>query len=455
MKSSLTSSDNYRGISLFNSICKVFDYTILDLCNDYFMTSDMQFGFKNKHSTNMCSLAYYEVINHYLCNHSNVYSCLLDASKAFDRVHYGKLFNILLYKKVPFVIIRLLLDAYIRQEARVIWNSCKSQYFRVKHGVKQGGVISPILFNLYIDRLLLCLQRSGLGCHISNTYMGALSYADVITLISPSLYGLNRMLDICNKFAIDNFIIFNSKKTICIKYGEDVRVSEQVFMNGRLLSWHSEVRHLGNFFNNRLCNSTDSNQKASHFIGQFKKLYSNFGYLQANVLSNLFKSYCCSFYGSFLWLYNSNGLKKCCTQWNKAIRKIFSLPYQSHRWLLGPLIGQYHISNQLIRRDIKCVYRMINCPNAIIRQCILNAYYNANSLIGYKLAYFRSSFGIDIFYCDIMSSMEKSKPNVLLDEQQAQVNCLYTLCQAKSSHLKINGLSNDEINYLIDFITTS
>ena len=78
---------------------------------------------------------------------------------------------------------------------------------------------------------------------------------------------------------------------------------------------------------------------------------------------------------------------------------------------------------------------MINCPNAIIRHCILNAYYNANSLIGYKLAYFRSSFGIDIFNCDMMSSIEKSKPNILLDEQWAQVNCLYTLCQAKSSHL--------------------
>ena len=89
---------------------------------------------------------------------------------------------------------------------------------------------------------------------------------------------------------------------------------------------------------------------------------------------------------------------------------------------------------------------MINCPNAIIIQCILNVYYNANSLIGYKLAYFRSSFGIDIFNCDIMSSIEKSKPNVLLDEQQAQVNCLY-----KSSHLKIN----DEINNMIQFVTTS
>ena len=74
-------------------------------------------------------------------------------------------------------------------------------------------------------------------------------------------------------------------------------------MNERLLSWHSEVRHLSNFFNNRLCNSTDSNHIASHFIGQFNKLSSNFGYLQANVLSNLFKSYCCSFYGFLMVVY--------------------------------------------------------------------------------------------------------------------------------------------------------
>ena len=82
---------------------------------------------------------------------------------------------------------------------------------------------------------------------------------------------------------------------------------------------------------------------------------------------------------------------------------------------------------------------MINCPNAILRQCISNAYYIANSLIGYKLAYFRSYFGIDIFNCDIMSSIEKSKPNVLLDEQHAKCNWLDTLCQANSNQLTING----------------
>ena len=62
----------------------------------------MQFGFKANHSTVMCSLVYHEIINSYLKNGSNVYSCLLDASKAFDKVHCGILFRILLDKNVSF-----------------------------------------------------------------------------------------------------------------------------------------------------------------------------------------------------------------------------------------------------------------------------------------------------------------------------------------------------------------
>ena len=96
MKSSSRDSNNYRGISLFNAICKVYDHVIIFLCYNKFITSDMQFGFKANHSTVMCSLVFHEIINHYLTTCSNVYSCLLDASKVFDKVHYGKLFRILL-----------------------------------------------------------------------------------------------------------------------------------------------------------------------------------------------------------------------------------------------------------------------------------------------------------------------------------------------------------------------
>ena len=94
---SLTRSDNYRVISLFNSICKLFDHVILLLVGGQLEASDMQFGFKRGHSTAMCSL-FKEIVDHYLHHGSNVYSCLLDASKAFDMVHYGTLFRLLLKK---------------------------------------------------------------------------------------------------------------------------------------------------------------------------------------------------------------------------------------------------------------------------------------------------------------------------------------------------------------------
>ena len=126
---SLTTSDNYKGISLFNAICKLFENVILLLYRDELQSSDMQFLYKQGHSTTLCTLIYKDVVNHYLNSGSYVYSCLLDASKAYDRVHYGTLFRLLLTKCVPMGFIRLVLDGYIRQKACALWNNVKSRYF--------------------------------------------------------------------------------------------------------------------------------------------------------------------------------------------------------------------------------------------------------------------------------------------------------------------------------------
>ena len=111
------------------------------------------------------------------------------------------------------------MDSDVRQSTRVIWNSYVSDYFSISNGVKQGGVISPIMFNLYIDNLLTLLKQSGIGCHINGMYMGALGNADGITLSCPSLYGINRMLDIFNNFAKANHITFNTNKTMMYEIG--------------------------------------------------------------------------------------------------------------------------------------------------------------------------------------------------------------------------------------------
>ena len=109
--------------------------------------------------------------------------------------------------------------------------------FLISNGVKQEGVISPVMFNLYFDNLLISLKQSGIGCHINGTYMGPLGYADDITLTSPSLYGSNSMLDICNQFAKNNHVIFNTKMNICIKYGDAVKQQECAKLNDTRLSW--------------------------------------------------------------------------------------------------------------------------------------------------------------------------------------------------------------------------
>ena len=125
----------------------------------------MQFGFKSNHSTVLCTAIYMETINHYVNEGSNVYSCLLDA-----RVHWGRLFKILIERKVSFLFLRLLLDSYLRQLSCVAWGFLKSRYFSLSKGVKQGGVLSPILFTLYIDKLLIRLKHAHIGCHMNNIF---------------------------------------------------------------------------------------------------------------------------------------------------------------------------------------------------------------------------------------------------------------------------------------------
>ena len=90
---SLSNNDNYRVISMFNSIHKLFDYVIIDVCGDSLSTSDCKLhGYKNNHSTTTCTVILKEVAHHYINGNSNAYRYLLDASKAFDKINCGSYF---------------------------------------------------------------------------------------------------------------------------------------------------------------------------------------------------------------------------------------------------------------------------------------------------------------------------------------------------------------------------
>ena len=96
LRKSLSNSDNYRSIALGSIIGKVFDYVILNKQSYILQSCNLQFGFKADHSTTQCTFVLQEIIDYYVSKQSACHVVMLDASKAFDRVHYGQLFELLI-----------------------------------------------------------------------------------------------------------------------------------------------------------------------------------------------------------------------------------------------------------------------------------------------------------------------------------------------------------------------
>ena len=157
---------------------------------------------------------------------------MFDASKAFDKVNFVKLFSLLIDRNIPEVFLRIIMDLYTHQNLRASWNGVISTNFSVSNGVRQGGVLSPILFNVYIDELLLRLKQHDVGCHIGNRFVGGLCYADDLTILAPSVRGLQKMVGIFEEFANDYSVTFNSGKTLCTCLGRIPEYPQpQIYLN--------------------------------------------------------------------------------------------------------------------------------------------------------------------------------------------------------------------------------
>ena len=134
-KKSLCNSGNYRAIALSSIFSKILDCVILIKEEMTLCSSNLQFGFKKGTSTTQCTYSMLETIDHYNFMKSNAFVLMLDASKAFDRVNYCKLFRELLKREMSHLVLRLLLFMYTNQTLRVKWGSVMSESFTVMNGV--------------------------------------------------------------------------------------------------------------------------------------------------------------------------------------------------------------------------------------------------------------------------------------------------------------------------------
>ena len=122
------------------------------------------------------------------------------------------MFSCLTERQMCPLIIRLLFNIYTSSEYFVKWNNFQSESFPITNGVKQGGVISPILFTLYTNSLIEKVRESKLGCHVGNKCAAIFVYADDIILLAPTRFAIQSLLTICENFATEFNLQFNPSK---------------------------------------------------------------------------------------------------------------------------------------------------------------------------------------------------------------------------------------------------
>ena len=113
---------------------------------------------------------------------STVNICALDLSKAFDGVDHFALLQLLMDRHISKDIIGVMLDWFTRCFVCIRWCGSYSYWFPILAGVRQGGILSPLLFAVYMDVLITRIRQRGLGCKLFDCFYGCLVYADDILL---------------------------------------------------------------------------------------------------------------------------------------------------------------------------------------------------------------------------------------------------------------------------------
>ena len=387
-KGVITDKDNYRPIAITSVASKILELVLLKHLSDHLNTQCNQFGFKSKHSTDMCIFTLKQIIEFYVSKGSPVYVCYLDASKAFDRISHWSLFAKLIDRQVNPLFVRLLFFWYSQQTMCIRWSSCLSPFFTVSNGVRQGGIISPIFFNIYMDDLSVVLNSLPFGCNMNGVMMNHLMYADDACVLAPSPTALQKLLDACCEFAIDNAIVYNEKKSKCMCFKpssmSDLYIPT-VSLNGNPLVFVREHKYLGVFLTSDFCDDSDIFRQVKALYARGNLLVRRFKKCSEEVKTFLFKTYCSNNYCSHLWFnYRRESFKKCIVAYNDVYRSLFGIKR-------GESISQRYVFSNvdslgtIIRKTVFAfTMRLQNSDNVIISTIVNGSFYKFYSSLTRK-----------------------------------------------------------------------
>jgi hypothetical protein len=224
---------NYRDITLLPVIGKLFDKVVLSRLKSWIKRENVEFPSTNQqaYQESLCSiLASFEVqetICYNLERQSKTYLALIDSSSAFDLVWHNGLFVKLHNMGIKGKLWRLLVQNYHNMSSKVVFNGMTSSDIQIKRSVRQGSVLGPWLYMVFIHNLSVTLHSSPFGCKLGQVSCGGILQADDIAIMALTPFALQELIKICEVYSNTWRYKYNPVKSKVIVFGETQRSKQK------------------------------------------------------------------------------------------------------------------------------------------------------------------------------------------------------------------------------------
>ena len=267
-KSSMTDPRDplsYRGISLASAMYKIYasilNARLTKWTEDNNVIADEQGGFRRKRSTVDQISAVVNLIETRKKLRQCTFAAFIDFHKAYDHIDRDKLWKRLNETGISGKMFGAIKSLYSAVSSCVRINSFKTDWFEVKTGLRQGCILSPLLFNLYINDLVIYLKSMNIGVCFNDETVCILLYADDVVLLAENAQDLQLLLNALNDWCNTNDMCINSTKSNIVHFrpasirrtdvtfncGDTIlKVAEQYTYLGIVLSEHLDYNVTAN-----------------------------------------------------------------------------------------------------------------------------------------------------------------------------------------------------------------
>ena len=453
-------SKNYRSIAISSILLKMLDWIFLILFGTNFALNNFQFAYQPGCSTTMCTWAVLETVDYFLKNGSEVFSCAMDMTAAFDLTLHSLLFRKMISKGFPAIFIRIFIYIYVNQTATVRWNSVISAEFPMTNGCRQGAILSAIAYCFYCEDLFALLKQKRAGCWVMDQYHGIFGYSDDNWILAPSIGALQDMLQTCQEYAASHNLKFSTDpdpskcKTKLMAFLKHPRTLPSLSLCGIPLPWVDKIKHLGNTVANVLdgC-QLDLKVKRAKYIDKNNTLCQElyFAHPQSKFkVNNIYNSH---FTGSQLWDLGGREMEKLESTYNRSVKIMFNLPWATHRNLIEPLTGAAHIRRTLAWRYVSFIRKIQKSEKRPLRNLLNLVKSDARTTTGSNLRRIMLLSGKNNIE-DVLDSTVDFEYHKLEEDQNWKVNMLEEIIDALHGEKIIEELETDDLNDILEYLCT-